>query len=959
MIDQLQYSYPEEFISIIKKIKNRNKNIDLCELDGIGEQLDAHSFSKRFFTKKVSTSDVSVDANANIEDTTVAQYISEISKPVLRMNAYYLLWKYSKELFGHEFAEKAINAQLMKDVYINDFHTFGINAYCFNFTCMDVIYMGLPYVKKCQSHPPKHLSSFIGQIIQFITYAGNHLAGASAISDVLIGVAYFVEKFKKENSNLPEEYIEKIIKQEIQSLIYSVNQPFRGGVQCVDEETEVLTPDGFKKYTELNQGDPVYSINSENGLEIEQIQKINSSSYDGEMHSYSGRDIDFLVTPNHRIKYYKNNSNLQNMKFSYDLIDAKTPLRIPIAADYYQKEDYNISDDLLIFLTIVLTDGSLGHQKNRSSRISIFKSENRFGIELIKELSKKLNLEFSSQIRTNGFGFKNSSKVHVFRYNVESSKEIVQLLNNTKKELPKWMFLLSRRQAKLVLDTWLQFDGHKHITSYNASKLQCDNLVIANQLQHLAVIAGYGGTIKTRIISNNKKATIHFILYQRTKKSVIKKEKKIYKGIVWCPTTNNGVVIFRKNGKVFISGNSFFFNISIYDNNFLEKITKEYIFPNEYHVKIETIKYVQNLYLDLMNETLQTSPVTFPITTACFAVDENKNILDSDFLNYIAEKNLKYSFINIFAGKTSITASCCRLRNDGSNSDFFNSIGGSSTKIGSLGVVTINIPRLAFKSENREEFLEYVQEYAEMAAKINRVKRYILKKRIDGGYYPLYSLGFMNLNKQYCTTGLIGINEACEVLGSPILENKGQQLALDLIDIVNKVNALQEKKYKYPANIEQVPGEALSVKLAEADRLLGYNKQYKIYSNQFIPLTSEANFLDRIKLQGVFDKHLTGGAILHLNMIDQITDVNFMKQLIETAINNGVVYHAVNYNLQKCEDNHLTVGKNEKCPVCGKPITDNFTRVVGFLVNTKNFNKTRREIDYPNRKWYNKESSKL
>lgn len=635
MIDQLQYSYPDEFLNIIKKIKNRNKNVDLCELDGIGEQLDAHSFSKRFFTKKVSTADVSVDANANIEDTTVAQYISEISKPVLRMNAYYLLWKYSKELFGHEFAEKAINAQLMKDVYINDFHTFGINAYCFNFTCMDIIYIGLPYVKKCQSQPPKHLSSFIGQIIQFITYAGNHLAGASAISDVLIGVSYFVEKFKTENLNLPEEYIEKVIKQEIQSLIYSVNQPFRGGIQ------------------------------------------------------------------------------------------------------------------------------------------------------------------------------------------------------------------------------------------------------------------------------------------------------------------------------------SFFFNVSIYDQKFLEKISNEYIFPNEYHVKIETIKYVQNLYLDLMNETLQTSPVTFPITTACFAVDENKNILDSDFLNYIAEKNLKYSFINIFAGKTSITASCCRLRNDGSNSDFFNSIGGSSTKIGSLGVVTINIPRLAFKSNNREEFLEYVQEYAEMAAKINRVKRHILKKRIDGGYYPLYTLGFMNLNKQYCTTGLIGINEACEIQKLPILEKQGQQLALDIIDVVNSVNKLQEKKYKHPFNIEQIPGESVAVKLAEADRLLGYNDQYEIYSNQFIPLTSDANFLDRIKLQGVFDKHLTGGAILHLNMIDQITDVNFMKQLIETAIQNGVVYHAVNYNLQKCEDNHLTVGKNEKCPVCGKTITDNFTRVVGFLVNTKNFNKTRREIDYPNRKWYNKESSKL
>ena len=70
------------------------------------------------------------------------------------------------------------------------------------------------------------------------------------------------------------------------------------------------------------------------------------------------------------------------------------------------------------------------------------------------------------------------------------------------------------------------------------------------------------------------------------------------------------------------------------------------------------------------------------------------------------------------------------------------------------------------------------------------------------------------------------------------------------------------------------------------------------------------------------------------------------------TVKKGVVYHAINYNLQRCENGHMTVGKNNICSICGKLITDNFTRAVGFLVNTKNLHKIRREFDYPNRQFY-------
>jgi ribonucleoside-triphosphate reductase len=539
------------------------------------------------------------------------------------------LWKYSRFLFSNEIAEKIVEKQLTKELYINDFHLLQ-NAYCYNFSAMDVVCMGLPFTKKVKSDKPNNLSSFMGQIINFITYAGNNIAGAVGLSDLLICTAWFVEKLRKQHSDIPKEFIDKQIKQEIQSFIYSVNQPFRGGIQ------------------------------------------------------------------------------------------------------------------------------------------------------------------------------------------------------------------------------------------------------------------------------------------------------------------------------------SFFTNITLFDEVFLTKLCNEYVFPDGTKVSKETVQELQEIYVNIVNNILKTSPATFPITTAAFAVDKDKKVLDNKFLEFISKHNLKYGFMNIYAGETSTLSSCCRLRSN-TISEYFNNFGSGSTKIGSVGVVSLNLPRIAFISKSREDFLERVQENVELASKINHTKRFIIKKRIDNGYYPLYSLGFMNLKRQYSTCGLVGVNEACEIMKLSILTEEGQDFIIDILDIINKVNSIQEKKYKYPHNVEQVPAETSAIKLAEADKILGYNDKYLVYSNQFIPLISKADILDRINLQAMFDKHMTGGAICHLNIVDEIKDEKFMAKLIKESIEKGVIYFAVNYNLQSCENNHLTVGKNENCSICGEKITDNFTRIVGFLVNTKNFHKIRRDREYPQRQFYTKE----
>ena len=395
-----------------------------------------------------------------------------------------------------------------------------------------------------------------------------------------------------------------------------------------------------------------------------------------------------------------------------------------------------------------------------------------------------------------------------------------------------------------------------------------------------------------------------------------------------------------------------FTNVSLFDQEFLDSLCPNYVFPDGSTPDIGIVQELQRLFVDIMNTEMQRTPITFPVTTACFAIDDNKEIQDEKFVEFIAESNLQYGFINIYSGKSSTLSSCCRLRSEQDN-EYFNSFGSGSSKIGSLGVVTINLPRLAFRfKEDPEGFFKALTEYVGICSKINHTKRHIIKIRIDNGNLPLYTLGFMELSKQYSTIGVNGLNECCEISGFNILDTEGQNFVLQVLDTINAENDRWQKRYKTPHNCEQIPGESSSIKLADKDRLLGFNTGYEIYSNQFIPLTTNADMLDRIRLQGLFDSHFSGGAICHINVEQRLEDRKCLVDLIKACAKQGVVYWAINYVIQRCENDHISVGNKDTCNVCGGVITDNFTRVVGFLTAVKNWNPKRRELDFPNRQFY-------
>ena len=413
--------------------------------------------------------------------------------------------------------------------------------------------------------------------------------------------------------------------------------------------------------------------------------------------------------------------------------------------------------------------------------------------------------------------------------------------------------------------------------------------------------------------------------------------------------------IYRLN-QPYRGSQSLFTNVSIYDSTFIDNMLEGDSYQLEidgvtYKAKKENIQKLQDIYLNIMNREMERKPLTFPVTTATFAVDDNNDIIDKEFLDYIAEKNLKFGFINIYSGKSSTLSSCCRLRSERDN-EYFNSFGSGSTKIGSLAVATGNLPQLAFRTKDKDKFLEELKQLVIDCQTINNAKRNIVNRAIKAGVQPLYTLGYMSLKKQYSTFGVIGLYEALEILGMDIQTKEGQEYALKMLNLINDTNEELQKKFKYPHNCEQIPGENVAVKLASKDKLLGYNDKYTLYSNQFVPLIKRVNMLDRIEMQGLFDKHFSGGAICHLNMDQEITNKEVMRNLIETCAKRGVVYFAINFVLQECANRHLTVGNVDTCPICGEPITGKYTRVVGFLTKVDHWVETRRKEDFPNRQFY-------
>lgn len=417
-----------------------------------------------------------------------------------------------------------------------------------------------------------------------------------------------------------------------------------------------------------------------------------------------------------------------------------------------------------------------------------------------------------------------------------------------------------------------------------------------------------------------------------------------------------------------------FVNVSVYDRTFLESLfgtneygAAKYTNPDGSSPDLDSIYILQKFFYEYFDSIFGEEGIfTFPVVTLALSTStlETGEIVfnDLDFVDWVSRVYGDKCVANIYSGPATSFSSCCRMKNDFSKlekrqKEYQNSFGVGGISIGSTRVVGLNFPRIAFemRQDKTFDFKPYVDKYVSMCHKVLIAHRKLLDNHIAAGVLPLYDSGWIRLDNQYITYGFIGAYEFLDILGYDITKEEGSDYLVDVLKFVEgKMEAWAEED-NIIGNLEQIPGESMAVRLAALDKILGFNKNYdtELYSNQYLPLTFDANMYDRFKIQGIFDTLTSGGSILHLNVHDgaELSPAQ-IKKLINLSKETGTVYWAINRVFCKCTNDHYTISNNGKCNICGASIETQYTRVVGFITPVKSWVQTRQDKDYPNRVFY-------
>lgn len=420
-------------------------------------------------------------------------------------------------------------------------------------------------------------------------------------------------------------------------------------------------------------------------------------------------------------------------------------------------------------------------------------------------------------------------------------------------------------------------------------------------------------------------------------------------------------LIYRLNQPWVRQEQAAFTNVSVFDHPYFEAIFGGSTFPDGKFMidEEEEIIQFQKDFIDVVNEVREENVFTFPVLTSSLLY-QDKKFVDEEFARWSCEASRKWNLFNFFTDSTvNSLSNCCRLKSDVTDL-YFNSIGGTALKVGSVKVSTINIARLAYKSRgNEKSFLKLLKNTTNLNLMVLDSQRHVIKRNVEKYLLPNFSSGLIDFEHLYSTVGINGIYEAIKTFGYTYKDELGNTHYKDeAYDLGKKIfetirscidEFVEDKDYK--VNIEQIPAEQAAVKLQTADKLLYPRKVVKdlpLYGNQWIPLGIKASIAERTKICAAFDSYCNGGSIEHINIDTYFDSFDKAWHMLNWVAQQGVTYFAFNGKVSQCEDHHSFYGS--VCPHCGKPAVTEYTRTVGFYTPTNTWSKERK-AEYKLREW--------
>jgi ribonucleoside-triphosphate reductase len=354
---------------------------------------------------------------------------------------------------------------------------------------------------------------------------------------------------------------------------------------------------------------------------------------------------------------------------------------------------------------------------------------------------------------------------------------------------------------------------------------------------------------------------------------------------------------------------------------------------------------------------------TFPIPTYNITADFD---WDNPNLEMIWKMTGKYgipyfsNFVNSDMSPEDARSMCCRLRLD--NRELLKRGGGlfgANPLTGSIGVVTINLPRIGYQAEKEKDFFERLEEMVLLATDSLSIKRKVLEKFTDRNLYP-YSQFYLREVKEgtglfwknhFSTIGIIGMNEAClNFSGSDIGSEAGLEFSLKVMDFIRQIIAKIQERTGDIFNLEATPAEGTSYRLALLDKrefpeiLCANEREYQkgaapFYTNSTqLPVNYTDDVFETLMLQDELQSKYTGGTVLHIYLGEAVSDVVAIKGLIRKIVSNyRLPYFTLTPTFSVCPSHGYLNGEHEKCNVCQEE-TEIYSRVVGYLRPVKQWN---------------------
>ena len=377
---------------------------------------------------------------------------------------------------------------------------------------------------------------------------------------------------------------------------------------------------------------------------------------------------------------------------------------------------------------------------------------------------------------------------------------------------------------------------------------------------------------------------------------------------------------------------------------------------------------INKAYFEVMMAGDYTGKVfTFPIPTYNITKDFD---WDNPALEGLWEMTAKYgipyfsNFINSDMNPEDARSMCCRLRIDNRELEYRGGgLFGSNPLTGSIGVVTVNLPRIGYLSNNEAEFFRLLCKNMEIARESLEIKRKVIEEYTDKNLYPYTKFYLRDIKARYgvywknhfSTIGLVGMNEACEnLLGKGIGTEEGKEFALKVMDYMRNMISNFQKETGNNYNLEATPAEGTSYRLARIDKKFfdgikcANEKDYKngakpFYTNSTqLPVNYTDDIFELLDNQDDLQTKYTGGTVVHIFAGERVYDTNVVKNLVKKVCENyKLPYFTFSPTFSVCPTHGYVAGEHFKCPDCGEDC-EVFSRVVGYIspVNQWNEGKT-------------------